>query len=456
LSAVPPAENTARAAAATVTPPLDPVAAAGVADEPFTISLKVGTRDANGAFLGGTEIINLVDFGGKLYAGNGYWEDVPGTDPASGPQVLVLDGPNAAWRQERAFSDKDWKGQFLYGRLTSLDVLTFTTDGQGKALAAPVAILAVGLEHKAAGMPGAVFTRGDDGTWTQVSMRLPPRLSVRALAVHKDAVTGVDKLFIGAGEGSGRTPGAILSGFYDPTAKGRIRVSPTPEYAGFTHRVMSFAEATRTLLFAAAGGVYGRTDGAQPTWSQVAAVVPPPPAPNKDDSHNSGLRGLTPLGGTSGVLGGMEGRSGPIMRLDTAAHFSPSVELKVGDLLHSRWDVSADQYVISAYNDMPLVADPRSGSLVNLIGLQAHNPKRETSAWYLVRSKTGDYSLHEVPPLTTGSPRGLIAVRTMHVSPFPADNGQVLYLGGYDADFKPSHNSAWLYRVGLQTALATP
>jgi hypothetical protein len=45
-------------------------------------------------------------------------------------------------------------------------------------------------------------------------------------------------------------------------------------------------------------------------------------------------------------------------------------------------------------------------------------------------------------------------VRAIIVSPFAEDGGQALYLGGYDADLYPAHNTAWLYRVGLNTALS--
>jgi hypothetical protein len=141
------------------------------------------------------------------------------------------------------------------------------------------------------------------------------------------------------------------------------------------------------------------------------------------------------------------------VRFDPSAGFASTREAGVGDVLDANWGRGRLQYVISAYNDMPEVTDPETGGRVNLIGLQAHNPNRPTSAWYLVRGASGNYSVHEVPALTSISPYGLVAVRAMLVSPFPEDRGQALYIGGCDADFRPSHNTAWLYRVGLKTAL---
>jgi hypothetical protein len=102
---------------------------------------------------------------------------------------------------------------------------------------------------------------------------------------------------------------------------------------------------------------------------------------------------------------------------------------------------------------MPDVVDPSSGSSVNLVGLQAHNPSKPKSGWYLVRDASAHYTLREVPDLTGQASRGLVAVRAIHVSPFPEDHGEALYMGGFDADFQPAHDSAWLYRVGVRTAL---
>jgi hypothetical protein len=417
------------------------------AAEPFSVSLKVGQRDASGNFIGGTELINIVDFGGKLYAGNGYWEDAPtGGDPVSAPQVLVLDSPHGQWRQDHAFSDTNSSGQFIYLRVTTLEPITFTTDSSGVSIA-PLKMLAVGLDRQAAGAGSAVFTRNDDGTWTQLT--LPgPGLSIRAMAVHKDAVTGVDELFIGAGAGEDNsTQGAIFRGVYDPTSPGRIRITAT-EFTGFVNRVMAFTEANGRLLFAAKPGLYERTDGSA-TWSMVASV-PPPVA----STTNSGLRGLTVLGAGSAVLGGLEGNGGPILRFDPTT-FSQTTDQTVGGILQAQWGFGQSQYIISAYNDMPVVTDPRTGNPVNLIGLQAHDPSHATSAWYLVRDASGQYTLHEVRDLTSLSAAGLVAVRTIHLSPFPQDMDHVLYMGGYDADYKLTHNSAWLYRVGINTALAT-
>lgn len=71
----------------------------------FTPSYVAGTRDMAGRFMGGTETRTLVAHGGKLFAGNGYWKDVPGPEGTPGAQVLVLDNPQAAWRVDASFDD---------------------------------------------------------------------------------------------------------------------------------------------------------------------------------------------------------------------------------------------------------------------------------------------------------------------------------------------------------------
>lgn len=71
--------------------------------EGFRPAFQAGERDIHGSQLGGTELINLVAFQEKLYAGTGYWED---PDSRSGPQIMVLDSAGGRWRQEYAFSEK--------------------------------------------------------------------------------------------------------------------------------------------------------------------------------------------------------------------------------------------------------------------------------------------------------------------------------------------------------------
>jgi hypothetical protein len=55
-----------------------PAAAALAAD--FEGSYQPGSRDVVGRFMGGTEMRVSAAHAGKLYAGNGYWEDTAGRE----------------------------------------------------------------------------------------------------------------------------------------------------------------------------------------------------------------------------------------------------------------------------------------------------------------------------------------------------------------------------------------
>ena len=72
----------------------------------FQISFVAGSRDAAGRFAGGTEMRLLTAHAGRLYAGNGYWEDRPGPEGLQAAQILVLDGPGMPWRVDHAFEER--------------------------------------------------------------------------------------------------------------------------------------------------------------------------------------------------------------------------------------------------------------------------------------------------------------------------------------------------------------
>ena len=71
------------------------IAAAAALPAGFVVSFQPGSRDGAGRFMGGTEMRVLAGHAGKLYAGNGYWEDRPGPEGRQGLQILVLDAPDA-------------------------------------------------------------------------------------------------------------------------------------------------------------------------------------------------------------------------------------------------------------------------------------------------------------------------------------------------------------------------
>src|SRR5437763_9643528 len=77
---------------------------AGRADD-FQVSYAAGSRDEAGRFAGGTEMRLLVPYAGRLYAGNGYWEDRPGPGGLQGEQIRGLGTPRGRWRGGHVFAE---------------------------------------------------------------------------------------------------------------------------------------------------------------------------------------------------------------------------------------------------------------------------------------------------------------------------------------------------------------
>src|SRR5215471_19532909 len=116
-----------------------PAAAALAAD--FEVSYQPGSRDGAGRFMGGTEMRVFAAHAGKLYAGNGYWEDTPGPEGRQGSQILVLNAPGARWQIDHDFDERLPDGRRRDLAVSALDEVRFGTDGNGKPLSAPVSLL---------------------------------------------------------------------------------------------------------------------------------------------------------------------------------------------------------------------------------------------------------------------------------------------------------------------------
>ena len=104
------------------------------ADAAVEVSYSAGGRDAAGVFMGGTELRALVSYRGKLYAGNGYWEDRPGEEGRQGAEILVLDALDARWRVEHVFGEWISRERRRDLAISALGGATFETDGAGAAL----------------------------------------------------------------------------------------------------------------------------------------------------------------------------------------------------------------------------------------------------------------------------------------------------------------------------------
>jgi hypothetical protein len=432
--------------------------------DPFQISYAAGGRDAAGQFLGGTELRLLVAHGGRLYAGNGYWEDRPGAEGWQGAQILVLDGPSTRWRLDHSFDDRMPSGRPRDLAVGALFEATFATDGNGAALPRPETLLfAANWDLTGA---ARVFTRDDaTGAWTGTTLaqdRPDPMFlpQIRSFGQHRDRVTGVDRVF------AGQDPRGIFSGTYDPAVAGRIRWGAAPELdlssvstAGISGRngyvrIPSFAEANGRLYATVGQHIYERIDGPSPQWRLVYTN----PRPGHSET---GLRGLTAISGAGGevLLAAIEGNAPRIVRIDLRDG-SETTEVEIDDFLGRAWGMRPN-YTITAYNDMA-----KAGGAL-LIGVMAFIPRTspvapghgvvdvgygqvEAGAWYLVRGLDGRYTLHLVSA-DFGHP--LVAVRTIAPSPFAGD--AAVYFGGYDANKAPVHNTAWIARAALADAIGT-
>ena len=429
----------------------------------FQLSFAAGSSDSAGRFMGGTEIRVLVAHGGKLYAGNGYWEDRPGPEGLQGAQILALDGPGGRWRVDHSFDERLPSGRPRDLAVSALAEVSLATDGSGVRLPRPVSFL-IGSTWDLTGAT-RVFSRDDaSGTWTTTTLaqdRTAPDFlpQIRSFAVHRDRQTGSDLVF------AGQDPRGIFSGGYDATVPGRIRWAATPEldisriptstFSGLAGRlrVNSFAECNNRLYAAVGQQIYGRIDGLEPQWRLVYT--------NPHPGHSeTGLRGLTAVPSASGggdvLLAAVEGSAPRVVRVDPKDG-SEATDLDLAEFLNSRWQTQVS-YVIAAYNDKTKIRD------LLLIGLEAFVPPRspvpdghrvvdigrgrlEAGGWYLVRYPGGRYDLRSVD-----TSQVLVATRTIRVSPFP-NYGGTLYLGGYDANKAPAHNTAWIFRASLAAVL---
>ncbi|MCY1014852.1 hypothetical protein [Pyxidicoccus sp. MSG2] len=400
---------------------------------------QAGTRDVSGRYLGGTELMHLVTHAGRLYAATSVMWDRPGDDPAVGSQVLVLDAPDGAWRVAHEFEPRNWR--------MSLVSVTFTRDGRGHALPAPVSML-LAAPSDGQGLSTVHALDDSTGTWTRMTLAKSHRTaSIRSLYLHRDTVTGCERLF------AGTLTNGVYSGVYDESAPGRIRWDEAPELSGYAARPMAFAVCDGALHVAIKPHLYRRVDGEAPRWEKVYTL------PEEVTRISSGLRGLTTIPSPSGgecLLAALEGDHARILRLEPDdAGYRATLDLDVLGFLEERCG-RRPGYAIAAYDDMTPVARPGGGTAL-LLGVAATfsdaldtHPKDgwEPEAWYLIRHPEGRYEARHIVAPAPHPPLG--ATRTILVSPF---DGQTLYFGGYDPHATPAHNTAWVFSAPRDVAL---
>ena len=420
----------------------------------FQRSLQAGVRDANGQLITGTEVDFLVPHQGRLYAANCLWLE---TDPAvpKACQILVLDSPKGQWRVEREFTVNS-----VMMRCSVLKEITFATDGRGQAIA-PVSLLLAVPDSRRGSLK--VFCRDDaTGDWSASVLETGTGSSIRAMGLHRDKVTRIDRIFAGSNKG-------VVGGIYDPAAPGRIRWDKSAELENpVGERGMGFCVCNGSLYCATSRHIYQRTDGAAPAWKEVYYC--------EKEISPVGIRGLTAVpqpGGKGEVLWFVALRK--VRRLDPAAAFKESIELDMPEFLTEKLGLKVTG-ALSAYNELMPYVMPGTGEVVGLFGFEYSHPAavfnahpnlkarrqmsertkaggpatgagRAGNGRYCIRHAKGADITYEVAEITDPREPPLVATRTIAVSPFPEDHGRVLYFGGYDCNSVPAHNTAWIYRA---------
>jgi hypothetical protein len=309
-----------------------------------------------------------------------------------------------------------------------------------------------------------VMARNDaGGAWAAMTLAAPRVTSgiqqVRALAAHRDRPTGIDRVF------AGNDRHGVFSGAYDAGVAGGIRWSGAPELdtgrlsppasPGLSLlRVTSFSECNGLLYATVGQQIYRRVDGALPRWELFYAN----PRPGHSET---GLRGLTaianPAGAGQALLVAVEGDQARIIRIDPTTG-AETTELDIRAFLNARWSTRVG-YTIAAYNDMTIVP----GTRAVLIGIEAFLPASSAvpagharvegldgGGWYLVRQDERRYDLRRVGAVHPLTGAALIATRAIGASPFTGDADGV-YFAGFDANKRPAHNTAWIFRAGRAT-----
>jgi hypothetical protein len=452
----------------------DVPAVAGPAGTGWVQSYRAGSTDSRDRYAGGSEILHLVGHRGRLYAACGYWMDARniwygGSELGTGwAQVLMLDTPEGEWEVDLEMGPFHLRPEILKS-------VTFTTDGEGNVLEKPIDLLLAGTYS-----PGLVdvdihlFVRDDEtATWQKSTVHTCKRpgklgtLSVRDIHVYRDKVTGVDRIFITIGVLG------VFSGVYDAGVPGSIRWTAESESGPVRVRPLAIIEANGSLLFSTGARIYRRRDGLAPTYEVVhdlSDIVP-----GKVHPAVGGIRGLSAIPNPEGagesllfVLGEGGRSQGCIYRLDPDGDggYTRTREACLGELMSAYLDDSSVHYVLAGYNDIPSIVDPATGETVQLIGFESsigverfHTTQRKKGRGYYagavfgIRDANGKVRLSEVNGSCTPAKPVLVAARAIAPSPFGEDNGDVLYFGGHDCNFAPSHNTAWIFRTTLRNAL---
>jgi hypothetical protein len=445
--------------------------------EDWKQSYKPPYIDKNGTRAGGSEVVHIVSHKGKLFAFNGYWGDKMCGHQSS--QVLRLDHPDAKWQVDLETTKsalKYTKGNLLHIKGNILKSVTFTTDKNGKKVNENFLFAASWSFNTNENLDQAVsvFVRDDaTGKWQHKLLMDGSRFETdengkkrkfrrtpRDVEIYRDPVTGIDKIFLLVGD-----PG-ILAGVYNAKTR-QIEWEQKPEHpqdgSTFKTRPLGLTVANGRLYFAVGGQIFGRNNGPKPTWSEVYSVS------GRVNTDVGGIRGLSTVKNPNGRGDSLifiwlpRGRSaGQITRLDGTVH-KPVKETTLRDLFNRQKLHGGATSVgsLGAYNNFFPLTDPRTKRTVHLFGYQQTvNIKDKSLTWhgyyggalYGIRRHDSSYYSGAVNGIWAPFKPLLVTPRTFCLSPFPEEEN-VVYIGGFDSNFRECSDRAWIFKVDFATAL---
>jgi len=427
--------------------------------------------------MGGTEIVDMQSHKGKLYAGTGYWMHYGIPRYA---EVVRLDCPLCFWEIDYSLA---WAG-----RVEALRSITFTHGGDGNSIAGgPDTKLFATHYMDYNGEARCYVHAKNDKTpiqykWADEAYyrKMPFQenyFSARSMTLHRDTVTGVDRLFTSTGRDG------VVSAYYTPLTPTNLMWSSVPENGPLDTRPLAMATMDGKLYLTAGSYVYRRTDGLTPSWSQVLDMMVVSPTETVDEAVG-GLRGLAQISNPASPTGhsllfawtANAQSKGCMYRLDPADDtLTATLEGCVSDWTRDHFGKNIfgldtlTTFSIANYNNALEIPD-RSGTsaAVVLVGYEVllysystyDLPTTQMSVassgkplgfyaggGFLVRRAADQWEVREpsgprYDPLAV-SPM-LVATRSYAISPF--QNDFAVYFGGYDANHFPSVNTAWIYR----------
>jgi hypothetical protein len=428
-------------------------------------SFTAGNFDSNSAFLGGSEVLQLIGHKGKLFASVGYWEDenniwYGGTDFSIGwGQIIRLNKSNGDW-EEDLYLDAN------YLRPEILKQVIFTKDALGNLLSEPDTLLLAAayspnfLNNK---VTASSFTRNDaNGSWDENTIYqgvLPAgeNYSIRDIEVYTDQITGIERIYISVG-----TKG-IFNGKYNPAIPGKIDWSPTPEIGPLSIRPLGISISNNTFYFSSGNQLYKRIDGSSPSYtiahdfSDLSTNI---------NSAVGGIRGLTTIANPNNTNEALllmwcpDGQSqGVVYRLepDGIGGFNRFYETKFSSMVESYLPGTNVKYLLGAYNEFYSYFDPITSETVHLIGFEANIIGGGHPTWngyykgalFAIRDENMQYSIEEINGVIGFNDIALVANRCYVKSPF--ENENAVYFGGFDPNSNSATNMAWIFKKDLQT-----